>query len=144
MENFILKEAMKSEPITDCAKLSSEPVFDFKKWLSDLMAVQYNNGMASVKLTVKNEYKPDRIIRSSNGKVTVVIWADGEKTIVRRSDDALDDPYAAFCFALAKRICGSTHAMKKMVEQKTETQISKKEVKKLLNKINNIKNEKEI
>ena len=133
MENFIMKEAAKSDPVADINKM-----FD------DLMLSQYINGCGSVILTVKDVPKPDRIIRSGDGKVTVVLWEDGEKTIVRRSADALDDPYAAFCFALAKRICGSTHAMKKMVEQKTETQISKKEVKKLLNKINNIKNEKEI
>ena len=58
-----------------------------------------------------------KIIRS--GPCTIVIWWDGEKTIVRKSEDDPDDEYAAFCAAFCKRFFGSTSAVKKLIDKKT-------------------------
>lgn len=52
-------------------------------------------------------YEPKDIIR--NGPATIVFWKDGTKTIVKLKEGMPDDPYSAFCAALAKKIfkCGS-------------------------------------
>lgn len=55
-----------------------------------------------------------------NGPVTVVIWQDGSKTIVRRSKGTKDDPYTAFCAALAKKMYGSNSQINKMIKLYTK------------------------
>lgn len=67
------------------------------------------------KFAIKIE--PKRILQ--NGPVTVVFWGDGTKTIVRRSENNADDPYSAFCAALAKKIYGNNSRVKKILEKKT-------------------------
>lgn len=67
------------------------------------------------KFAIKIE--PKRILQ--NGPVTVVFWGDGTKTIVRRSENSADDPYSAFCAALAKKIYGNNSRVKKILEKKT-------------------------
>ena len=68
-----------------------------------------------------------RIIR--NGKATVVIWKDGEKTIVRRAEDEAESNYAAFTAAIAIRLYGNNSKLKKMLEQKTVEQKPRKKKK---------------
>ena len=53
------------------------------------------------------------------------MWADSSKTIVKRSKDTPDDPYNAYCAALAKKIYGSNSRIHKIVE-KTEVQSNEK------------------
>ena len=69
-----------------------------------------------------------KIIHS--GPCTIVIWWDGEKTIVRKSEDDPDDEYAAFCAAFCKRFFGSTSAVKKLIDKKTVPYMPTKEEKK--------------
>ena len=71
----------------------------------------------------QNALNPNRIIR--NGPATIVMWADSSKTIVKRSKDTPDDPYNAYCAALAKKIYGSNSRIHKIVE-KTEVQSNEK------------------
>ncbi len=56
---------------------------------------------------------PKKIIKS--GDRTIVFWKDDTKTIVKRSDDAEDDLYSAFCAALAKKVYGSNSQVKKIL-----------------------------
>lgn len=65
-------------------------------------------------------YQPRRILKSGNA--TIVFWADGTKTVVKRSEGEPDDPYAAFGAALCKKLYGSNSAAKKLIERKTEIQ----------------------
>ena len=58
-----------------------------------------------------------KIIR--NGPVTVVFWDDGAKTLVRRNENTPDDPYFAFCAALAKRVYGNNTRIKKIISENT-------------------------
>lgn len=71
----------------------------------------------------KSFYTPSRILKSGNR--TIVFWADGTKTIVKRADDETESDYAAFTAAVAKRLYGSNSALKRIVER-TETQKLKK------------------
>ena len=68
---------------------------------------------------------PVRIIKS--GKVTVVFWDDGSKTIVRCAEDEIPDDYDAFTAALAKRVYGSNTRLKKMIKAVTVEQKKKGE-----------------
>lgn len=57
-------------------------------------------------------YEPKDIIR--NGPATIVFWKDGTKTIVKLKEGMPDDPYSAFCAALAKKIFKSGSKVKKI------------------------------
>lgn len=67
---------------------------------------------------------PDRVLISGNR--TIVFWADGTKTIVKRSDDENDSIYAAYTAALAIKIYGSNSKLKKIIADRMEVQIPKK------------------
>lgn len=57
--------------------------------------------------------KPRRVIYDEDAGVTVVLWEDGQKTIVRAAADEDLDVYDAFCAAYCKRIYGSNSALKR-------------------------------
>lgn len=67
-----------------------------------------------------DKFTPNRILRS--GPATIVFWADGTKTVVKRAPDEEDNAYAAFTAALAIKIFGSNSKLKKMVKTLTEEQ----------------------
>lgn len=66
------------------------------------------------KPTMDNRYKVKKILY--NGPATIVYWADGEKTVVKCMDTDTFDPMAGFCAALAKRVYGSTGAVKQIIK----------------------------
>ena len=67
----------------------------------------------------------NRIIYSGNK--TVVLWEDGTKTIVGCSDGETYDEFDGFTAALAKKIYGSTCAVKREIRKKSQS--TKREVK---------------
>lgn len=67
---------------------------------------------------------PDRILVSGNR--TIVFWADGTKTVVKRADDETDSVYSAFTAALAIKMYGSNSKLKKIIADRMEVQIPKK------------------
>ena len=71
---------------------------------------------------ISKDYTPKRIIR--NGPMTIVFWEDGTKTLVRLKEGMVDDPYMAFCSALAKKIFGNNSRVKKVVA-KTKLELPK-------------------
>lgn len=68
---------------------------------------------------------PKRIIVNEESKVTVVLWEDGDKTIVRMCELDEYDPYAAYCAAFAKKCYGTNSKLKKTIERLTVYQESK-------------------
>lgn len=82
----------------------------------------YNNLLPCVtdivNTAIKDTFAVKRVHRS--GPVTVVIWADGTKTVVRCAEGSIDDPYAAFCAAVTKRIYGSNSKINKMLKINTK------------------------
>ena len=50
-----------------------------------------------------------------NEPKTIVIWADGSKTIASCGEGDEFDPYAGFCAAVTKKVFGSTSAVKKIL-----------------------------
>lgn len=57
--------------------------------------------------------KPKKVIYDEDAGVTVVLWEDGQKTIVRAAEGEDLDIYDAFCAAYCKRIYGSNSALKR-------------------------------
>lgn len=55
---------------------------------------------------------------SVDHRTVVVIWTDGDKTIVKRSEKDPDDIYMAFTAALAKKVYGSNSAIKRLINKK--------------------------
>jgi limonene-1,2-epoxide hydrolase len=50
---------------------------------------------------------------------TIVVWSDYTKTKVQLSGTDKDDPYNAFCAALAKKTYGTNSALKKNITKNT-------------------------
>lgn len=90
---------------------------------------------------------PEHIFK--NGLYTTVMWSDSTKTIVKRGEDEPDDEYTAFTAALAKKLYGSTSAVKRIaemtkvqskkykapVEKKNALGLTKEEMQKVLDEI---------
>lgn len=58
-----------------------------------------------------------------SGPKTIVLWTDGTKTIVSMSKDELRfDPEAAFCAAYTKKMFGSNSKIKRIIEQKSNSE----------------------
>lgn len=66
-----------------------------------------------------------RIIISKKAGVTVVLWDDGTKTIVKCSEADTYDVYAAYCAAFAKKCYGTNSQLKKTIEKFTVHQEEK-------------------
>ena len=73
-----------------------------------LMNAQY--GVAST-------YKPKKVIYDEAAGVTVVLWMDGTKTIVRAAEGEEHDAYLGYCIALAKKMHGTNSALKRDLEK---------------------------
>lgn len=69
---------------------------------------------------------PKKIIVNVDSKVTVVMWDDNTKTIVKCSEEDQYDGYAAYCAAFAKKCHGTNSQLKKTIENHTVFQESKK------------------
>ena len=64
-------------------------------------------------------FVPEKVIK--NGPATIVIWDDGSKTVVKRTDED-DDPEKGFAMALVKKLYGTRSRFKKMLRDKTKVQ----------------------
>ena len=61
--------------------------------------------------------KPKKVVYNEEAGAMVVIWMDGQKTIVRPTEDEDVNPYDAFCAAYCKRVFGSNSALKRELEK---------------------------
>lgn len=72
----------------------------------------------------EDNFYPKKIIKS--GLVTVVLWKDGTKTVVRCAGDETYSLYNAFVSALAKKVYGSNSAVKRIIDNAVTVQKPKK------------------
>ena len=67
---------------------------------------------------LENKYpKPKKVYYDNAAGVTVVLWKDGTKTIVKAAKDDAHDAYLGYCVALAKKIHGTNSALKRDLEK---------------------------
>ena len=98
---------------------------------TDLYHKAYNIVKTDMLASIDMKFRltPKKIIH--NGPATIVIWRDGEKTVVKLMEGDTYDEYAAFTAALAKRIFGSTGYVKRTLKDVTveqDTKITKKDL----------------
>lgn len=67
--------------------------------------------------TLGASYKPKKVIYDEAAGVTVVLWTDGTKTIVRAAEGEEHDAYLGYCIALAKKMHGTNSALKRDLEK---------------------------
>lgn len=70
--------------------------------------------------------KAKKVYYDEAAGVTVVLWTDGTKTVVRAAEGDKHDAYLGYCAALAKKIHGTNSALKRDLE-KVLVRVEKKE-----------------
>ena len=76
---------------------------------------------ASMELRVDIPGMIDRVI--FNDPATIILWKDGSKTVVKRSEDDIWDPEKGFCMAIIKKLYGRTSFIKRFMEPDEEMPI---------------------
>lgn len=61
--------------------------------------------------------KVKKVYYDESAGVTVVLWTDGTKTIVKAAEGDKHDAYLGYCAALAKKIHGTNSALKRDLEK---------------------------
>lgn len=93
----------------------------------DIMRYCYNDietvgkCSASMELRVDIPGMIDRVI--FNDPATIIIWKDGSKTVVKRSEYDTWDPEKGFCMAVIKKLYGHTSFIKRFMEPEEEMPI---------------------
>ena len=86
---------------------------------NDILSVEKYK--ASIELRVDIPGMIDRVI--FNDPATIILWKDGSKTVVKRSDDDIWDPEKGFCMAVIKKLYGHTSFIKRFMEPEEEMPI---------------------
>ena len=100
--------------------LKDEDFLDAMRYCyNDILSVEKHK--ASMELRVDIPGMIDRVI--FNDPATIIIWKDGSKTVVKRSDDDIWDPEKGFCMAIIKKLYGHTSFIKRFMEPEEEMSI---------------------
>ena len=86
---------------------------------NDILSVEKYK--ASIELRVDIPGMIDRVI--FNDPATIILWKDGSKTVVKRSEDDIWDPEKGFCMAVIKKLYGRTSFIKRFMEPEEEMPI---------------------
>jgi len=87
----------------------------------DAMRYCYNDILSVEKYASYNELRVDipnmidRVI--FNNPATIILWKDGSKTVVKKTEDDVWDPEKGFCMAVIKKLYGHTSFIKDYIEQ---------------------------
>lgn len=103
---------------------SEDDVVDAMKYCyNDIITTrQYGRSMmTNMQLKVDIPNMIDRVI--FNDPATIIYWADGSKTVVKRSEDDEWDPEKGFCMAVIKKLYGRTSFIKNYIESDEEMPI---------------------
>lgn len=102
------------------ATLKDEDFLDAIRYCyNDILSVEKYK--ASMELRVDIPGMIDRVI--FNDPATIILWKDGSKTVVKRSEDDIRDPEKGFCMAVIKKLYGRTSFIKRFMEPEEEMQI---------------------
>ena len=100
--------------------LKDEDFLDAMRYCyNDILSVEKYK--ASMELRVDIPGMIDGVI--FNDPATIIIWKDGSKTVVKRSDDDIWDPEKGFCMAIIKKLYGHTGFIKRFMEPDEEIPI---------------------
>lgn len=106
--------------INECDLKNNDDFLDaMRHCYNDILSVEKYN--APMELRVDIPGMIDRVI--FNDPATIIIWKDGSKTVVKRSDDDIWDPEKGFCMAIIKKLYGHTSFIKKFMESEEKIPI---------------------
>ena len=100
-------------------KINDDFLDAMRYYYDDLATVE--NDLESIELRVDIPGMIDRVI--FNDPATVILWNDGSKTVVKRSDDDIWDSEKGFCMAIIKKLYGNTSFIKRFMEPEEDIQI---------------------
>ena len=100
-------------------KINDDFLDAIRYYYDDLKTVE--NDLESIELRVDIPGMIDRVI--FNDPATIILWNDGSKTVVKRSDDDVWDSEKGFCMAVIKKLYGNTSFIKRFIEPEEEIQI---------------------
>ena len=100
-------------------KINDDFLDAMRYYYNDLATIE--NDLESIELRVDIPGMIDRVI--FNDPATIILWNDGSKTVVKRSDDDIWDSEKGFCMAIIKKLYGNTSFIKRFMEPEEEIQI---------------------
>lgn len=109
--------------INECDLKGDDLLDAIRYCYNDILSVEKYK--ASMELRVDIPGMIDRVI--FNDPATIIIWIDGSKTVVKRSDDDIWDPEKGFCMAIIKKLYGHTSFIKKFIEPNIVAKYTTKE-----------------
>ena len=99
-------------------RLEGDPSYASLRWVKPSFLRVIATPDSKAVQTLNGPYpKPKKVVYNEEAGVMVVIWMDGQKTIVRPAEDEDMNPYDAFCAAYCKRVFGSNSALKRELEK---------------------------
>lgn len=106
--------------INECDLKNNDDFLDAMRYCyNDIVSLEKYK--ASMELRVDIPGMIDRVI--FNDPATIILWKDGSKTVVKRSDDDIWDPEKGFCMAIIKKLYGHTSFIKRFMEPDEEMSI---------------------
>lgn len=107
--------------IDECDLKNNDDFLDAMRYYSEQRNYYHNILSASMEIKVDIPGMIDRVI--FNDPATIIIWNDGSKTVVKRSEDDIWDPEKGFCMAVIKKLYGHTSFIKRFMEPEEEMSI---------------------
>lgn len=104
--------------VNECNSKNDDHFIDaMRYYYNDILTVEkYIDSMDDIKVDIPGMI--DKVI--FNDPATIIIWKDGSKTVVKRSDDDIWDPEKGFCMAIIKKLYGHTSFIKRFMEPEEE------------------------
>lgn len=100
--------------------IKNDDFLDAMRYYYNDIAIVENNS-ESIELIIDIPGMIDRVI--FNDPATIILWKDGSKTVVKRSNDDIWDSEKGFCMAIIKKLYGNTSFIKRFMEPEEDIQI---------------------
>lgn len=92
---------------------------NYNKCIKDIENTKKEINTMGMDFSHKFTPRPKKIIYNESKGVTVVLWEDGTKTVVKCSENNQRDLYNAYCAAFAKKCYGTNSALKREIDKLT-------------------------
>ena len=106
--------------VNECNLKNNDDFLDATRYCcNNILSAKKSSAYIEVKVDIPGMI--DRVI--FNDPATIIIWKDGSKTVVKRSEDDIWDSEKGFCMAVIKKLYGHTSFIKRFMEPEEEMPI---------------------
>ena len=106
--------------VNECDLKNNDDFLDATRYCcTDILSAKKSSAYIEVKVDIPEMI--DRVI--FNDPATIIIWKDGSKTVVKKSEDDIWDPEKGCCIAVIKKLYGCTSFIKRFMEPEEEMPI---------------------